>query len=129
MSRHCRHCASAVEPTAITCVVCNSSLVRAVRLEGGAGSLEASIATDVGAANLKRVIGDDARYATMTQFRIVRGSEGAWRVEHSPSAKNPTFVNGAAVPHEGHRLADGDQISLAGKAGHLTVRLVVDDIP
>lgn len=129
MSRHCRHCGSAVEPAAIACVVCNHNLVRAVRLEGSAGSLEASIATDFGAAILKRVVGDDARYATMNQFRIARGTDGAWLVQHSPSAKNPTFVNGSAVPDDGHRLADGDQISLAGKAGHLTVRLVVDDTP
>jgi hypothetical protein len=129
VSRHCRHCGSGVESTAIACVVCNHSLVRAVRLEGSVGSLEAAIATDVGAAILKRVIGDDARYATMTQFRITRGPDGAWMVEQSPGAKNPTFVNGTAVPHAGHRLADGDQISLAGKAGHVTVRLVVDGAP
>lgn len=129
MNRHCRHCGSGVEPTAIACMVCNHSLVRAVRLEGSAGSLEASISTDIGAAVLKRVIGDDARYATMTQFRIARGPDGAWLVEHSPGAKNPTFVNGAAIPHAGHRLVDGDQISLAGKAGHVTVRLVVDGAP
>lgn len=129
MSGQCRQCGSAVEPMALTCVVCNHSLVRAVRLEGSAGSVEASVATDIGEPILKRVIGEDARFATMAQFRLARGPDGAWMAQQSPGARNPTFVNGAALAETGHRLADGDQLSLAGKAGHMTVRLVMDAAP
>ena len=91
--------------------------------------MEASIATDIGEAVLKRVIGEDARFATMVQFTIARGPDGGWIVQHSLGARNPTFVNDVAVPESGHRLSDGDRLSLAGKAGHMTVRLILDEAP
>lgn len=129
MSRQCRNCGTTIDPSSISCMVCHQSLVRAMRLEGAAGTVELAIGTVVGQALLRRIVGDESRFATIAQFRIERDHGGAWHLRPAPEARNPTFVNGAPVPDAGHRLSDGDQVSLAGKAAHLTVRFLMEGDP
>jgi len=105
-------------------MVCNQSFVRGVAFEGTTGSISASLPTQVGRALLARAIGDDARYASTTQFHVERSSDGSWLLRPVQAAQNPTFLNGCPVPPEGAPLREGDQVSLAGKAGVMKVRII-----
>jgi hypothetical protein len=126
MNVRCRNCGSENKAGSIICVVCYQSLVRWLRLEGDHGSMVISVTTDIGETNLRSVIGEDARFATSHQFRLERCPNGNWWIRNGANAKNAQFVNASPIPAEGHRLAEGDRLSLAGKRGFCTVRLVVE---
>ena len=120
----CRNCGSMVKIDLASCVACNHSLIRSIVLEGAIGSVSASLPTAVGSALLQLTIGDDARFAATEQFHLDRPRGGLWFLFPKDRTRNATFVNGASVPSAGVELKDGDEISLAGKAGRMRVRIV-----
>ena len=87
-------------------------------------SMSIRINTDVGKYMLKPYVGDDYRYASDPQFRIVKqASAGQWIVQHMPGAKNPTFYNGAELPESGQALEEGGVISIGPEKAKLVVSL------
>ena len=82
-------------------------------LTGKGGSFSTGGRFALTQTTLRRIVGDDARYAGRTaQFIVERDSAGGWRVLPPPDApKNPTYRNGA--PLEGPApLAPGDTLSI-----------------
>ncbi len=120
----CRNCGSMNSIDLASCVACNHSFIRSIVLEGALGSVSASLRTAVGSALLQLTIGDDARFAATEQFYLNRSIGGPWFLLPKDRTRNATFVNGASVPSAGVELKDGDEISLAGKAGRMRVRIV-----
>ena len=82
-------------------------------LPGKGGSFSTGGRFALTQTTLRRIVGDDARYAGRTaQFIVERDGAGGWRVLPPPDApKNPTYRNGA--PLEGPApLVPGDTLSI-----------------
>ena len=82
-------------------------------LTGRGGSFSTGGRFALTQTTLRRIVGDDARYAGRTaQFIVERDGAGCWRVLPPPDApKNPTYHNGA--PLDGPApLAPGDTLSI-----------------
>ena len=82
-------------------------------LTGKGGSFSTGGRFALTQTTLRRIVGDDARYAGRTaQFIVERDGAGCWRVLPPPDApKNPTYHNGA--PLDGPApLAPGDTLSI-----------------
>jgi len=120
----CKNCGSNVGAETVACVACGQSFVSAVVLEGASGSISAALNVQVGRRLLERAVGDEARYAADVQFCLERNARGAWSLMPMAGVPNPTFVNGVAAPSTGLDLNEGDEVSIAGKAGRLKVRFL-----
>jgi len=86
-------------------------------------AIRVRISTTVGKHLLRTFAGEEARFASDSQFRVTRDSDtGAWIIEHAPDAKNPTFLNGgkleACVP-----LESGACISIGPEKMRLVVAI------
>ena len=82
-------------------------------LTGRGGSFSTGGRFALTQTTLRRIVGDDARYAGRTaQFIVERDGAGGWRVLPPPDApKNPTYRNGA--PLDGPApLVPGDTLSI-----------------
>ena len=120
----CKTCGSSVDSSLLACNVCNQSFIKAIALQGPQGVLSASLRTVVGRPLLKSVIGEDCQYAADEQFVLERRGGGPWLLVPCAGVRNRTFIGDIPVPPEGGALTDGDVVSLAGKAGRMTVRIV-----
>ena len=82
-------------------------------LTGSAGTFSTACAFGVTRTTLRRIVGDDARYAgDAPQFKVARDGAGGWRVLPPPEPpRNPTFHNGAPLVGPA-ALAAGDTISI-----------------
>ena len=71
---------------------------------------------------LRRIVGDDARYAGRTaQFIVERDGAGGWRVlPPSDAPKNPTYRNGVPL-EEPVSLTAGDTLSIGPVKARCTV--------
>ena len=82
-------------------------------LTGSTGSFSTGGRFAVTRTTLRRMVGDDARYAgDSPQFMVERGGKGGWLVLPPPEPpRNPTFHNGVPLT-EPVFLAAGDTISI-----------------
>lgn len=84
--------------------------------------LAISITTTFGKSLLLSFAGDDAVYASEPQFMIRKDTRrGGWFLEHAPNAKNPTWVNGAAVGGESQKLDATHVVSIGPEKMKLEV--------
>jgi len=76
-------------------------------------SFSMRIDTVVGKYVLKTIVGDDYKFASDKQFRIVKDSlAGEWRVFHVAEAVNQTFVDGTELSSGGTALREGMVVSV-----------------
>ena len=79
-----------------------------------------------GHANLKLLGDDEVKFVDSEQFKIEKRQEqGGWALVAVSWAKNPLFLNGAAIDPVGAILKEGDRLSIKDKYFRLTVRLLV----
>lgn len=100
---------------------------RGIRLTTAGGeTIEFSIETAVGKYMLKNPVGEESKYASEEQFRIVKNhSSGKWAVEHAPAAVNPTFVNGSDISASGKTdVETGSIISIGPDFCKLEVEVI-----
>jgi len=63
-------------------------------LENGSGAnIAINITSELGRRNFASW-GEDSKYLSSPQFRIIAGKPGVWRVSHCPEATNATLLNG-----------------------------------
>ena len=126
-----RHCASAAcvssLPRGDSGIRNKGAVVTAMKrlvLTGSAGAFSTGGRFALTQTTLRRIVGDDARYAGRTaQFIVERGGAGGWRVLPPPEApKNPTCLNGAPLEAPAP-LAPGDTISIGPVKARCTVSL------
>lgn len=97
------------------CDVCGHLEFGTLALVSRATGAEITFVVDcpVGQALLLGVVGVDSAYASNPQFRVRRSVEcRSWMIEHSSSARNPTWLNGAALDGAVRPLAPGDCVSI-----------------
>ena len=85
--------------------------------------LRMHVSTTVGRRLLQGVVGHEARFASESQFRIVKDPSIGWVVAHEPCAANPTYYNGAKVGVETPALEHGSVITVGPDNMRLHVRL------
>ena len=79
--------------------------------------------TRVGRGLLRSFAGDDARYASEEQFMVYMDAAlGCWAVRGTPTARNPTFVNGTPIT-DATALMNGALISIGKDRLKLKVRI------
>lgn len=93
----CTACGHENEASAKQCAAC--MLARSSRLclvsEATGRRVVFSISTDVGRYLLRDLVGEEQRYLSDPQFRVVlEGTDRRWAILHSSKAKNPTWING-----------------------------------
>ena len=72
---------------------------------------------------LRSFAGDEAVYASNPQFVIKKDVEaGGWFLEHAPSAKNPTFVNGSTAVSAHCKLQGSHFVTIGPEKMRLEVR-------
>ncbi len=82
-----------------------------------------TIDTEVG-RYLLAFAGEDARFAANPQFRLQRHSGlKSWAVVHDAAARNPTFLNGLALPAEAAAVKTGDVLSVGPERIPLRVEI------
>ena len=114
-----RHCAEGATSFARSAAV---TAAKRLVLTGAGGVFSTGARFALTQTTLRRIVGDDARYAGRTaQFVVERDGAGGWRVLPPPDApKNPTYRNGA--PLEGPAsLASGDTLSIGPVKARCTV--------
>ncbi len=102
--------------------------VLTLRCEATGKKLRMSMSTDVGRTLLKSLAGEDARFASEPQFRLTKDeARGAWVVQTSATATNPTRLHGAPLTAEPAPLAAGHVLSVGSRTtpGSEKLRLVV----
>jgi hypothetical protein len=88
--------------------------------------LSVGVDTAIGKHLLQSFAGADHVYAAEPQFLLARDLvEGGWSIAPAPGAKNPTFLNGAALAGAPAPLAEGAVISI----GPTRLRLRVESEP
>ncbi len=113
------------------CEACGfSRMPRAGRLvlvaEETTRRLTVGVDTAVGKHLLQTFAGGDHVYAGEPQFLLARdAANGSWSITSVPGAKNPTFLNGAALGDAPAPLAAGAVISI----GPTRLRLRVENEP
>lgn len=101
------------------CPACGWGSAPRLVLKGAGGEISTSVDLDFGKALGARVVGPDAKYMDDVQFTL-RSKDEKWYAKPYPRTRNPLYVNGE--PAEGEfELADGDRLSLKGKAGFMDV--------
>ncbi len=82
--------------------------------------------TAVGQSLLKRLVGEEARFASEPQFHLRRSEdEAAWLVMPEPRAVNATHVNGAKVGDAGVKVSDGTEITVGTNKALVKVRVLI----
>ena len=91
-------------------------------LSGSNGEFSTGGRFSITRTTLRRIVGDDARYAgDAPQFLVERGEGGGWVVLPPPEPpRNPTWRNGAPLT-ESATLAAGDTISIGPVKARCTV--------
>jgi hypothetical protein len=88
--------------------------------------LTIGVDTPVGKELLETFAGDDHVYAADPQFLLARNAAaGGWSIAPAPGARNPTFLNGAALGTAPAPLEPGAVISI----GPTRLRLRVESEP
>ncbi len=105
------------------CAGCGHIAVSLVLTAESTGkSLRMNIETSVSKMHLGRLDDDDCRFASSPQFKVYKDvALGAWALRAEPSAKNPTYLNGSALPAEPAALKAGDVISIGPERMKLRV--------
>lgn len=86
-------------------------------------SLVFGIGTVVSKYLLAGVESADVRYASSAQFKVLRDETAVvWKVQHDPSATNPTFLNGGALESPS-TLKSGDILSIGIERLKLRVKV------
>lgn len=114
-STKCPACGYVRQEHSRACDVCGHFEFGTLALVSCATGAEVTFAVDcpVGQALLLGVAGTDSAYASNPQFRVFRSVEcRSWTIEHSASARNPTWLNGAALAGAMRPLAPGDCVSI-----------------
>ena len=83
-----------------------------------------NIDTTVGKALLKRLVGDEARFASEPQFCIRRcDDQAAWLVVPDRKAVNATYVDGVRVAETGVKVTAGSEITIGPDKARLKVKV------
>lgn len=78
----------------------------------------------VGKALLRRVVGEDSRFASEPQFYLNRCEDNtAWLIKQEARAVNDTLVNGVQVTEAGTKLTSGDEVTVGKDKARLRVRI------
>ena len=86
--------------------------------------LRMRLETNVGKNLLSRLVGDECNYASEVQFKVFRSPElGGWVVQHHPEARNPTFLNAAALGAEPRKLESGSVLSIGIEKARMGIQL------
>ncbi len=94
--------------------------------EATAGRLRVGVDTAIGRELLETFAGADHVYAEDPQFLLARDAvNGGWSIAPAPGAKNPTFLNGAALGDAPAPLEPGAVITI----GPSKLRLRVENEP
>ena len=81
------------------------------------------ISTNFGKDLLRSFAGEEAMYASNPQFLIQKDvAGGGWYLEHSATAKNPTFVDGAPALAARRKLEADTNVTIGPDKMRLTVR-------
>lgn len=87
--------------------------------------LSITITTIFGKDLLRSFAGDGATYASNPQFVILKDFEGGgWYLEHSTSAKNPTFVNGSSAVATKTKLRADSYVTIGPEKMRLEVHFL-----
>jgi hypothetical protein len=127
MAWKCPQCGFVHENEAVLC--CEAcGFTRSVRLvlvaEATAQRLTVGVDTPVGKHLLQTFAGEDHVYAADPQFLLARDAvNGGWTVAPAPGARNPTFLNGAALGDAPAPLVAGAVITI----GPTRLRLRVEN--
>ncbi len=108
-----------------SCKVCGyRRIAPRLALVGPSGrSIDMGVTTMVGRDLLADVADGEHRFASATQFRILKDASG-WQVQHDPSARNPTCYQGEPLPPTPVPLADGGTLTIGRENCRLTVRFL-----
>lgn len=127
MAWKCSRCGTENDDTAKSChgMCGNVRFGRLVLTSATTGQeLRMNIDTAVGKALIKKLIGDEARYASEPQFYVKRcETRAAWVVEHFGGAKNKTHVDGNPLDSEGVKIEKECLISIGKDKAALKVRI------
>lgn len=86
--------------------------------------LRMNLDTAVGKSLLKRVVGEEVRFASEPQFHVQRCELATgWLLTPDPKAVNPTYVNGTQISSGGTKLSAGHQITIGGNRAELKVKI------
>lgn len=115
----CEKCGTEYPDSERGCPACGYGALPKLTLAGVYGSISTAIGIDFGKALGSKVVGTDSRYMDDVQFTLKTRDE-KWFVKPYPRTRNPLYVNGSPVSAE-TELADGDKLSLKGKACFIDV--------
>jgi hypothetical protein len=83
-----------------------------------------NVDTPVGKSLLKRLVGDEARFASEPQFQLRRSeAQSAWVIVPDEKAVNATYVNGAKAEGCGVKIDNGAEITIGTDKVRLKVRV------
>jgi len=83
-----------------------------------------NVDTPVGKALLKRLVGEDARFASEPQFHLRRSdAHSAWVVVPEEKAVNATYVDGVKAHELGVKISTGSEITIGADKARLKVRV------
>lgn len=118
----CAQCGTEIPDGANGCPACGYGSSVKLKLSGKGGELSTAVELEFGKALAAKVVGDEARFMDDVQF-ILKLHDDKWQIKPYPRVKNPVFLNGAQLTAES-ALADGDKLSLAGKAAFIDVNYI-----
>ena len=126
MTWTCAKCGGTNEGPTRTCGDCGHiKYCRLILLGVGTSSRKAfTVDTPVTDRLLRTLVGEEARFASPLQFTLRRkAATGGWTVSHEPSAKHPTYLDGAPVTAGEMELRGGETISIGPERAKLSVVL------
>jgi hypothetical protein len=122
----CPQCGVENEDGARRCEACGHIVFGKLSLTAGATgqSVSFTIDTDVGKHLLRTFVGDEAKYCSEPQFRVVKEvALGGWAIVPSPGAVNPTYLDGRPLGPTPELLSDGGVVSVGPDRVKLTIRI------
>lgn len=128
MAWKCPQCGFSNAGDASVCEACGHTRAAKLALVADATGkrLPVGIDTAVGKHLLETFAGADHVYASEPQFLLARDpARGGWSIAPAPGARNPTFVNGAALGDAPAPLQAGAVITI----GPTRLRLRVENEP
>lgn len=117
----CPQCGTEIPEGSNGCQACGWGSKVKLQLSGKAGTLSTAIDLDIGKVLAAKICGDEAKFMDDVQFKLKVHDE-QWFIKPYPRVKNPVHVNDNVLEIE-TALADGDRISLKGKAAFIDVHL------
>lgn len=126
MSWRCPQCGVENEDAVDVCAgMCgHARLTRLVLTATSGQEIRFNVDTEVGRVGLQKVCGEEARFASQPQFRVLRDTTTPrWLISHMPTATNITCLNAKPLSAELQPLKNGDVISIGTKRAALRVRL------